>query len=79
MDQAGEIVTDDLRQCLVDHRNIRSGSQRVTGLSFHHRKTTLYVRAQMVAPEKVFSVGREVAVHVRPRLKLSEDQRGNRL
>ena len=36
MDQAGEIVTHDLCQRLIDHRNIRSGAQTVAEFPLHH-------------------------------------------
>ena len=72
MDQAGEIVTHDLCQRLIDHRNIRSGAQTVAEFPLHHGEASFDVRPQVVPPKEVFPVRREAAVHIRPRLSLSE-------
>ena len=56
MDQAGEIVTHDLCQRLVDHRNIRSGAQTVAEFPLHHGEGRLDVAPLVVDAQEVLAL-----------------------
>ena len=66
MNKNYKIVTQNLTQRFVDHRNIGLTTQGVAELAFHHAKRGLDIAAFMVMPQELIAPELKVVIHLCP-------------
>jgi len=82
LDQARDVVAEELTQHLVLHRGVTARPDMIAELSFDHAERALHVRALMVVLHEVLAVQREVVEHLTPQpartlgcVRLERDER----
>lgn len=57
--QTADVVVQDLAKCLILHRDLRFGANRVSKLAFHHAERGFDVRPFAVSLQELFAVQAE--------------------
>ena len=76
MNKYYEIMTQNLTECFVDHRNIGLAPQAVTEFAFHHAECGFDVRPFVIVLQKLGAPELKVVVHLRPRSATSSNMIG---
>ena len=66
MNEAANVVADDLAQNLIDHRHVGSAADVIAELGLYHREHGLDVAALVVVSKEIVAAVLEVVEHLRP-------------